>query len=163
MLNPESFRCGMFFHYIEDETGHAPKRYEDMEHYIPLEVEVEGDKLIIHGKPSLYKAACFDIKLNNHNYGMLFYILSQNKDDKYKNKKLWRRAVDRKFLQAFFHEPQETLSLEGDSPEIPNSPIATVDFSLEKRSRNDYHCTKVYMEMPLTHFDLFVKRYNGGI
>lgn len=160
MLNPESFKSGLSFQYVEDETGTAPKRYEDIKCYIPLAAEVIGENLVLHGKPSPYKALCYDLKFNNHNYGMEFYVSCQNRDEKYKGKKLWRRVVDKKFLHQVFHEDLSELSLVGDSPLIPNCPVAEVVLGLEKRSRNDYHCSNVSIQIPLTYFDLFVERFS---
>jgi hypothetical protein len=161
MLNPELFKSGLFFQYVEDETANAPMRYENIKNFIPLAAEVVGENLVLQGKPSPYKASCYDLKFNNHNYGMEFYIVCQNKDEKYKGKKLWRRVVDRKFLQQAFHEDLSELVLDGDSPDIPNCPVSQIFLELEKRSRNDYHCVNVSIQIPLTYFDLFVECHSN--
>ena len=159
--DPSKFKGEFTFHYIEDENGDQPKRYEGFRTVIPLECLVEEGTVKLFGEISPYKIKCYDLKYNNHNYGMYFAVKCRNKDENFSNKVLWRRAVDKNFLHEFFRDLSEdtTMNLEGDIPEVPNCPASTIKINLVK-DRRDYHTVDVSLEMSLDIYDLFISRYS---
>lgn len=158
--NPEKFKSEFSYHYIEDENGQTPKCYEGMISYIPLECKVEDGIIRLFGKQSIYKTKCFNLKFNNHNYGMLFELTCYNKHENFKNKTLWRRSVDKKFLhQKSSDNELLVLNLEGDAPEVPNCPVSIAKINLIKE-RNDFHAVEISIEFTLDTYDLFISRYS---
>jgi hypothetical protein len=160
--DPCKFKGEFYYHYIEDENGEIPKSYEGLTSHIPLETVVEDEMVKLFGKTSNYKSKCFDLKINNHNYGMWFCISCNNLNENVKNKILWRRSTNKEFLHSLFtnHESKElTLKLEGDAPEVANCPPSTLTLQLVKE-RRDFHVVSVSLELPLSLYDLFVSRYS---
>ena len=158
--DPAKLKSEFCFHYIEDDNGHIPKCYEGVITYIPLECIVEDGIIKLFGKHSIYKTKCFDLKLNNHNYGIAFSVNCLNKHEDFKNKKLWRRTVDKEFLHKFFQNTDSNLAyleLEGDTPDVPNCPVFNVKLDILK-NRRDYHVVNISTEIPLDIYALFISR-----
>ena len=165
--DPSKFKGDFSYYYIEDENGEIPKCYEGTISHIPLECIVENNIIKLFGKTSIYKSKCFDLKLNNHNYGMWFCVSSTNNNENIKNKILWRRAVDKSFLHNLFtpiKDPRDTkdslleINLHGDAPDVPNCPSSILTLNLKKEKR-DFHVISVSLEISLSTYDLFILRF----
>lgn len=157
--DPSKFKGDFSYYYIEDENGEIPKCYEGTISHIPLDCIVEHNSVKLFGKTSIYKSKCFDLKLNNHNYGMWFCISSVNNNENIKNKILWRRAVDKNFLHNIFSSMNDyIITLQGDAPDVPNCPSSTLTLNLQKEKR-DFHVISVCIEISLSTYDLFISRF----
>ena len=161
--DPSKFKGDFSYYYIEDENGEIPKCYEGIISHIPLECVVENNIIKLFGKTSIYKSKCFNLRLNNHNYGMWFSISSTNNDENIKNKILWRRAVDKNFLHHLFSKEDTkdsllVISLHGDAPDVPNCPYSILTLNLHKEKR-DFHVISASFEMSLSTYDLFISRF----
>ena len=163
--DPSKFKGDFSYYYIEDENGEIPKCYEGTISHIPLECIVEDNIVKLHGRTSVYKTKCFDLKINNHNYGMMFLVSCNNINTNVKDKIIWRRAIDKNLLHNLFDKNDNSkdmevnILLEGDAPEVPNCPISIAIIKLVK-DRRDYHIINVLIEITLDVYDLFIQRYS---
>lgn len=158
-MDPHKFKGELTFYYIEDANGSAPKSFEHLKAYIPLECEVKEGNMTLFGRTSPYKAKCFDLKLNNHNYGIYFDVSHQG--EKYKDKIIWRRAVDSRFLSTFFQElctDEIVATLHGDAPEVPNCPPSVAHLKCV-REKHDFRVESFSLTISLDTFKLFCNRY----
>ncbi len=163
-MEAKKFLAHATLHYVEDSNAQVPKPCEHLILHIPLESRVENETLILQGKRSPFKAACCNIPLNNHNYGMYFDVTCCNRDERYKDKVLWRRFVDRAFLRDIFIQAQEEtkcIALQGDAPEIANASPTTMELTC-KRAKHNYHVDEIKMVLDLDVFQKFVERYGEG-
>jgi hypothetical protein len=164
IMEVKKFLGHFTLHYVEDENAQIPLPCQHLILHIPLETRVENETLILQGRRSPFKAQCCNITLNNHSHGMYFDVTCCNSDERYKDKVLWRRFVDRAFLREIFIHSQEgikLISLEGDAPEIANAQITTAELTCS-RKKHDYHLDEVKLRMDLDIFQSFVKRYEEG-
>lgn len=167
-VNAQKFKGELTFHYVEDANGHQPKSSEGLVGHIALQSVVENGALILRGRTSPYKSACFDLRLNNHNYGMLFTVTCKNRNDLVADEQLWRSAVDSQCLHSFFYvqptsnkhknEKEVILELQGDAPDVACCPYSTLTIKTSKR-KHDYHITEVELVATLEAYDLFIKRF----
>ena len=159
--DPSKFKSEFSYYYIEDENGEIPKCYEGIISHIPLECIVENNTIKLFGKLSPFKCKCFDLKINNHNYGMIFLITCNNTNENIKDKAIWRRSIDRVLLHDLFNDVKENeinVLLEGDAPEIANCPVSIATVKIVKNKR-DYHINYISIEISLEMYDLFIQRY----
>ena len=159
-IDPLTFCGELAFRYSEDDNGHIPKSYEGVISCIAVESEVSNDKLVtFHGKVSPYRSKCFDIQLNNHNYGLYFEVACNNSHETFKDKILWRRAIDSKTLHELLQSKTAVqINLLGDAPEVPNCPASMLTLILRK-DKNHIYVTSVSLEMSCSTYALFIKRY----
>lgn len=172
--DPIHFKGELSYQYLEDESGRVPPCYSDKINYIPLETgfdDANSTTVWLHGRQSPYKAECLDLKLNHHNYGMLFCIRCQNKNDAVFNKIIWRRVVNKQFLHDHFkaqeHHHQsdallQTIELEGDATEVPNCLPSTVILTLKKKNKHDWKIDRVDYRISLDGYNQFIKRYQDA-
>ena len=160
--DPSKFKSEFSYYYIEDENGEIPKCYEGIISHIPLECIVEDNTVKLFGKVSSFKSKCFDLKVNNHNYGMIFLISCHNINSNVKDKLIWRRAIDKTLLHNLFEDTKDevvNILFEGDAPEVPNCPISIATVKVIK-NRRDYHVSYIEIEISLEVYDLFIQRYS---
>lgn len=154
---PNKFRSDFSFHYIEDENGKTPNCFEGIETIIPLECVVTNGTMKLFGKQSIYKTRCYNLKFNNHNYGMYFEIVCQNKD--YLGKVLWRRSLTREYLSNILSNSNlNFITLEGDSPDVANANPFGVKIEII-RERSDIYAVNITAELDLETYNMFISRY----
>lgn len=159
LIDPLKFKGEFSFHYIEDENGRAPPSYKELVCYIPLETSIDPDtsNIRFHGKQSQFKPACMNVKLNHHNFGILFSVECQNTE--MKNKVIWRRAVTRDWLHKHFNtKPIAPITLDGDAPEVPNALPSTATLTMEK-DKIDWKATTFELHMSFDAYKQFISRY----
>lgn len=151
--DPAKFKGTFCFHYIEDENGHIPKPYEHLIGNIPLHVEVADDQVILSGKVSPYKADCYNLRINNHNYGLYLDVTCVNRNEQSKNKVIWRRVLSKKQLVV-----DNVMEVEGDAPDVPLCNPSTAQLTTVKRMSN-VHIDSVRVVIDLKTYDQFVHRH----
>jgi hypothetical protein len=161
--DPLKFKGEFSFHYIEDDNARVPPCYEGITTYIPLipsiETDVDGTTvLLLSGRQSPFKPKCMDLRLNHHNYGMWFAVNCLHHDERFKDKVLWRRAVEKTFAQQLTaHET--SLTLLGDAPEVANSHVSVCTLNVVKQKHCGLHIVSVELRMKLDTYDQFIRRY----
>lgn len=179
-VDPRQFKGELTFHYIEDSNGHQPRSSEGLVGHIALLSVVENGALVLRGRTSPYKSSCFDVRLNNHNQGMLFTVTCKNRNDLVEGEDLWRRAVDSRSLHSFFTpafpffastgsakpEDEVIIQIKGDAPDVAYCPPSTMTVKTCKR-KHDYHISEVELIISLETYALFIQRFQewgqGGL
>lgn len=166
--DPVRFKGELSYQYIEEDSGRAPACYHDKVCYIPLASELCDDDdasvaIRMHGKQSVYQSECLNLRLNGHNYGMLFCVRAQN--EAMKNKVIWRRSVSRATLKELMLEDNtsvidgKTIHLQGDAPEVPNCIPSTVILRLKQTCRLYWTVESVELRQSLEAYNQFICRY----
>lgn len=161
--DPLKFKGEFSFHYIEDDNGRSPPCYEGVTTYIPLLASTEIDEdgttvLLLSGIQSLFKPKCMDLRLNHHSYGMWFSVSCLHHDERFKDKVLWRRAVDKTYAQTL-STFDNVIILEGDAPEVANCNASKLTLNLCKKKHSGLHIVSVELRMKLETYDQFIRRY----
>lgn len=173
--DPLKFRGEFSFHYMEDDNARYPPCYEGIATYIPLMPsieEIDGVSMIkLSGKQSQFKPKCMNLRVNHHNYGMWFSVNCVHHDERFKDKVLWRRAVDKHFTHALndgrlkgtSELPENgVLKLHGDAPEVANSNESELTVRLVEQKHRNLHIDSVELLMRFDTYDQFIRRYDKG-
>lgn len=161
-VDAQKFRGELSYFYIEDENGCVPKAYEQTHGSITLATSVVDGNVVLDGVMSPYKPQCFNLRLSNHSYGMLFQVDCNNTNDLVKDKIVWRRAINREYVRKFFQSGltnEMELHLVGDAPEVAHAPPVTATLTIVKL-RHDFHLSRFRLVIPLAAYDVFIERYN---